>query len=177
MGDWAARLGGIPASHCNYDVIITARENSHVVVSAFRVEAKKRELPSGSVVIKGVGGASIEFRRIQVELHTIQPRATYVEMGGTPTAPFEFQLLPGESAKFNLIVNADSDEDVDMYEWWGYLEILTNGKRRTLRVGRSMWARLFDTGPEFKLVNRGRRPEFINIPGSDTVWEPVPSLD
>lgn len=176
MGSWAANLGGFPALHCNYDVTITARENSHVVVNAFRVKAKKQYLPPGSVVIKGVGGASMEFRRIQVDLHTTQPRATYVEMGGAPASPFDFQLAPGESAKFNLIINAASDEDVDMYEWWGCLDLLTNGKRRKVRVGRGIWARLFDHGPEFKLVNRGRRPEFIHVPARKRPGN-IPSLD
>ncbi|WP_285183988.1 hypothetical protein [Rhodococcus sp. MEB032] len=174
MGAWAANLGGFPARHCNYGVTLTAREGRHVVVSAFRVQAKAVDLPSGSVVTKGVGGASMEFRRIQIDLHTQHARASYVEMGGTPGSPFEFQLAPGESAKFNLLVDASTDEHVDMYEWWGNLDLLVDGKRRTLRIGRGWWARKFNRGRDFKLVNAGRRPTYMHMPGSAADWEPSP---
>lgn len=174
MGAWAEKLGGYPALHCNYGVTITARQEMHVVVNAFRVQAKAIELPAGSVVTKGVGGASMEFRRIQVNLHTTHSQAAYVEMGGSPGSPFDFQLAPGESAKFNLLVDAESDEDVDMYEWWGYLDLLVSGKRRTVRIGRRRVSRLLGRGNHFKLVNKERRPEYMNIPGSEVAWETSP---
>ncbi|MDJ0440610.1 hypothetical protein [Rhodococcus qingshengii] len=175
MGAWAKELGGFPACHCNYDVTITAKEDMHVVVSALRVQAKSVPLPAGCIVTRGVGGASMEFRRIQVDLDSSNTRASWVERGGAPGDPFDFQLSPGESAKFNLLVDAANLEDVDMYEWWGTLELLVKGKRKTVRVGRSRWQRWFNRGGNaFRLVNRDRRPSFMNIPGSDVDWEPSP---
>lgn len=175
MGAWAAELGGFPARHCNYGVTITARKDTQVVVRALRIKAKSVDLPEGCVVLKGVGGASMESRRIQVDLHTTHPRAKYIAAGGAPSDPFEFQLGSGESGQFKLYVDAKSNEDIDMYEWCCYFDLLVDGKPRTVRVGRKLIHRFAKVGnSKFRLVNGGRRPEYIHMPGSKVDWEPSP---
>ncbi|MDV8075080.1 hypothetical protein R4P47_00800 [Rhodococcus sp. IEGM 1370] len=171
MAEWAGNLKGIAAIHCNYELIFTAKEEMHVYVRSFSVEAKGLPLPDGCIVMKGVGGASAEFRRAQVELNANRCTIVWTERGGNPTEPFDFQLAPSESAKFSLYIDATSDEDIDMYEWWGNLDLLVAGKPKTIRIGRSWFQRRTGRGSqEFRLVNRGRRPFYMNIPGSEEDW-------
>lgn len=172
MGEWARQLDGLPAWHCNYALTITADSERSVVVSGLRIEAEGRPLPDGCVLIKGVGGASMEFRRLQVNLNSEHCTAEFVAMGGSPSEPFEFQLRKGESARFNLMVSANSDEEIDMYVWWGYLDLVVDGKPYSLRVGPSERDIKKGKAPDYCLVNRNRRPEFMGFPGADPAWSP-----
>jgi hypothetical protein len=49
------------------------------------------------------------------------------------SAPFEFELHPGESAKFSLSAVADGTEDVELYRWEGVLDLLYRGKTVSVR--------------------------------------------
>lgn len=155
MGAWARKLDGYPAWHCNYNLTITARSEMTVVVSGLRIEAKPRPLPEGCTLIKGVGGASMEFKRIQVELISGLCKAEFVAMGGAPSEPFAFELRDNGSAQFNLMVDAASDEDVDMYVWWGCLDLLLNGKSLSIRVGPTKRDIKKDHARDFHLVIAG----------------------
>lgn len=163
MGNWAKRLGGMPALKSRVEVTITAREDCHVVVQSLRVNAISAPLPEGCVVVKGVGGADMEVRRIDIGLATTGSATQFTKPGGRETAPFEFELHPGESAKFALSALADGTEDVDLYEWDCVLDLLHRGKTYGVKVD--------DHGDRFRLVNRGKRPQYI---GGATVgqWNP-----
>jgi hypothetical protein len=162
LAGWAERLGGLPADLMHLDVIITAREDCHVVVQRFRIRATSAALPDGCVVVKAVGGASMEFRRIDIRLSTTGSTTRFTAPGGSATAPFEFQLHPGESAKFSLIVTVDYSDEVDLYEWEGVLDLLCRGKTISIPVN--------DGGAMFSLVHgRGHR-RCVNEGGPEAGW-------
>jgi hypothetical protein len=163
MGNWAKRLGGMPALKSRVEVTITAREDCHVVVERLRVNAVPARLPDGCVVAKGVGGGEMEFRRIDIGLATTGSAVRFTKPGGQATSPFEFELHPGESAKFSLSPMADGTEDVDLYEWDCLLDLLCRGKAHSVKVD--------DKGERFRLVNRGKRPQYICAAGGKQ-WNP-----
>jgi hypothetical protein len=162
LASWAERLGGLPAGHMHLEVVITAREDCHVVVQRFRIRATSADLPGGCVVVKAVGGASMEFRRIDVRLSTNGSITEFTAPGGRQAAPFEFQLHPGESAKFALSVSVDYSDAADVYQWEGVLDFLCRGKTISIPVN--------DGGAMFRLVNvRGRRM-CVNEGGPGAGW-------
>jgi len=164
MGNWAEQLGGMPAIKSRVEITLTAREDCHVVVQRFRVKALSAPLPDGCVVVKGVGGAEMEFRRIDIRLATTGSTIQFTKPGGRETAPFEFELHPGESAKFSLSAVADGTEDVELYRWEGVLDLLYRGKTVSVPVNHR--------GEMFSLVNRGKRPQYIGGGGLAGTWHP-----
>lgn len=152
MPEWARRLDGYAAHNMDLLVTITAWEDRGVVVSALRVDTKARSLPDGFVLVRPVGGASLEFKRMEVTLSTWATNVLSKVPGGEVVQPFAFQLDRSESAQFHLIVEANGDEsDVVAYEWTATLDLVVGGKHREVRID--------NDGKPFVLVNRGRRPE------------------
>lgn len=164
LAKWAEPIGGIPAQHTHLEVTITARDQCHVVVQRLRIKAVAAALTDGCVLVRSVGGAAMEFRRIDVRLSTKGSITQFTAPGGRATSPFEFQLAPGESAKFSLIVVADGSEDVDRYRWYGVLDLLHRGKAISIPIR--------DGDGMFSLVNSGRRPTYMTYGGDDASWEP-----
>jgi hypothetical protein len=162
LAHWAQGLGGLPADIMHLEVIITAPENCHIVVQRFRVEATSAILPDGCVVVKPVGGASMEFRRIDVRLSSAGCATKFRARGGSETASFDFQLGPGESAKFHLVVTVDYNDTVDLYGWEGVLDILCRGHTFSIPIN--------DHGAMFSLVNGGRRQRCVNEGGPEAGW-------
>ena len=152
MPRWAATLDGLPAHTMDLLVTITAWEDRGVVISALRVAATARDLPSGVVLIRPVGGASMEFKRMEVTLSTWVPNVLSKVPGGEIVEPFAFQLDRGESAQFHLLVGANGDEaDVPAYEWTATLDLIVAGKHREVTID--------NDGEPYVLVNRGQRTE------------------
>ncbi|MFJ1460941.1 hypothetical protein [Nocardia sp. N2S4-5] len=164
MPQWAAQLDGYAAHNMDLLVTITAWEDRDIVVSALRVAAKKRNLPDGFVLVRPVGGASMEFKRMEVTLSTWATSVLSKVPGGKIVQPFAFQLDRGESAQFHLIVEANGDEsDVEAYEWTATLDLIVGDKHRQVRID--------NDGKPFVLVNRGKRPELWWIENS---WREPP---
>lgn len=165
MPKWAAKLDGYAAHKVNLLVTITAWEDRGVVVSALRVDAKARNLPDGYVLVWPVGGASLEFKRMEVTLSTWATDVLSRDPGGEVVQPFAFQLDRGESAQFHLIVEANGNEsDIAAYEWTATLDLIVGSKHREVRIDNG--------GKPYVLVNRGQRPELWWIANSWT--EPPP---
>lgn len=152
MPRWAATLDGFAAHNMDLLVTITAWEDRGVVVSALRVEAKARDLPGGFVLTRPVGGASMEFKRMEVTLSTYATNVLSKVPGGEIVDPFAFQLNRGESAQFHLLVEANGDEaEVPAYEWTATLDLIVGGAHRKVTID--------NDGEPFVLVNRGQRNE------------------
>ncbi|WP_026918418.1 hypothetical protein [Gordonia shandongensis] len=152
MPKWAAKLDGYAAHNMDLLVTITAWEDRGVVVSALRVDAKACNLPEGYVLTRPVGGASMEFKRMEVTLSSWATNVLSKVPGGEIVEPFAFQLDRGESAQFHLIVHANGDESkVAAYEWTATLDLVVGGRHREVRID--------NNGKPFILVNREQRPE------------------
>ncbi|OBI29832.1 hypothetical protein [Mycolicibacter sinensis] len=154
MSAWAKQLGGAPAHSVDLQVTLKAWDDLEVIVDMFRVEARGRDLPPGSVVVQPVGGASIQRAELDVELSTFACTVTPRKAGSAePFDGFAFQLKPGEVQRFLLHVHAPygGSEPVDAYEWKGLLDLLIQNKRRTVEIN--------DNGGPFVLVNAHRYRE------------------
>lgn len=162
MTAWAAELGGLPAHRQELQVTVTAWEDRDVVVSTFRISAEAAALPEGVVAVRPVGGASLESRRLEVKLSTWAPEVTAVEPGGLRTDNIAAQLKAGESLRFHLSIVADGEEDVDLYEWRGHLDLIVGSRRVTKEITDRK-------GRPFRLSNRGRRTELW---WTSSGWEP-----
>lgn len=148
---WAKELGGSPAWAFDLQVTITAWDDLDVVVDTLRVEAAERKIPSGVVIVKGVGGAAIQREQLDVKLSTTACRVTPRRAGsGKEFDGFAFQLKPGEVQRFLLHVSPtnDTDQSVDAYEWTAFLDLLVGNKRKTVEIT--------DQGRPFVLVKRDR---------------------
>jgi hypothetical protein len=149
---WAKELGGSPAWAFDLQVTITAWDELDVVVDTLRVEAVERKIPSGVVVVKGVGGAAIQREQLDVKLSTTACTVTPRRAGsGTEFNGFAFQLKPGEVQRFLLHVSPkdDTDQPVDAYEWTAFLDLLVQNRRKTIQIN--------DHGKPFVLVKREAR--------------------
>lgn len=164
MHTWAAQHDGFAADNMDLLVTIAAWEDLSVVVSALRVNAKARNLPDGFVLIRPVGGASIEVRRMEVTLSTWATTVLSKERGGTIVEPFGFQLGRGESAQFHLIVQANGEESaVAAYEWTATLDLVVGEKHREVTID--------NDGKPYVIVNKGQRPELW---WKDNAWTDPP---
>jgi len=162
--EWAMGLGGIPAGSHEIEVTLTAWEKLDVVVDAMKVEARAWTVPDGVILTYPVGGASIEKRRLQVELATFGPAAKYVDpRGDSDSQNFSFHLTGGEVAKIHLGVTAApwADETIAGYEWTAKLFLLVNNKRRTLTLD--------DNGNPFRFVRAGAHPMYMWL----GEWQPA----
>lgn len=149
---WCVTHGGVSAQWQYLEVTLVAWQTTTVVVQAFRVEATPVSLPAPGVsVVNPVGGASIERRRIDVELASWAPSTRYTEVGGSPASRFSFALTEGEVAQLGIWARIRDGDDAEAFDWHGYLDLLVGGKRKTCRVP--------ERG-EFRLVNRSSRPEY-----------------
>jgi hypothetical protein len=98
---WALDHDGIPAGMDSVEVTLTAWEKLDAIVDAVTINCREIPLPDGIVVSAVIGGASIERRRLDVELSSYGPRAKYVAASDDSTN-FSFKLSGGETAK-NLL--------------------------------------------------------------------------
>lgn len=156
--EWAIPRGGVPCGFQSLQVTLAAWQDLQVVVDAVRVEAKQATLPDGVVVGAQVGGASVERRRIEVELSTWAPSARYVEQGGTDMPNFAFQLSGGEVGRIHIdarVGDYDSD-DVFAFDWVLYLDLLVDNSRKTVRID--------NNGHPFRLARFDARPMYLASP-------------
>lgn len=151
MSAWAKQLGGLPAQSVDLQITIRAWDDLEVIVDTFRVKARGRDLPPGTVVVQPVGGASIQRAQLDVELSTFACTVVPRKAGSAePFDGFAFHLKPGDVQRFLLHVHTpyDGSESVDAYEWNGLLDLLIENKRRTIEIN--------DNGEPFVLVNAHR---------------------
>jgi hypothetical protein len=163
LAQWAKEQGGTPAAWVDMQITLRAWDDLEVIVDTVRVEAIERQVPSGVVVKKPIGGASIQRAQLDVTLSTLGctviPRR---EGDGEPLDGFAFQLKPGEVQRLVLHVGTDHDapEPVDAYGWTALLDLLVQGRRKTVKIT--------DDGKPFVLVNANRFPTLLWM--GDT-WE------
>ncbi|AKC39914.1 Uncharacterised protein [Mycolicibacterium phlei] len=150
---WAVDHDGIPAGTDSVEVTLTAWEEVDAIVDAVTVNCREISIPAGIIVSGVVGGASIERRRLDIELSSFGPCAKYVAVNDDSTN-FSFKLSSGGTAKIymNVIEAPWSDERERAYEWTVDLHLLVNNKRRSITIG--------DNGKPF---------EFVRAPGGATV--------
>lgn len=133
---------------------MTAWEKLDVIVDAVTITCREIPIPDGIVVMAMVGGASIEQRRLNVELASFGARAEYVAVTDDSTN-FSFKLASGDTAKIYLSVTAApwSNDQERAYEWTADLHLLVNNKRKTITIG--------DNGKPFEFARADAGPRLL----------------
>lgn len=159
---WALEHDGIPAGNDSVEITLTAWEKLDVVVDAVTINCQEIPVADGVVVMAMVGGASIERRRLNVELTSFGARAEYVSVIDDSTN-FSFKLASGDTAKVYLNVMAApwSNDQERAYEWTADLHLLVNNKRKTITIA--------DNGLPFEFARANAGPRML---WDGAVWSP-----
>ena len=149
---WATDNHGQPAISSEIAVTLTSRVEATIVVDSLRVRTLDvSPAPPGCIVVHPVGGADIVHRQASVVLSSMPATVTFIEEGsGDTTSGFSFPVSAGEPARIS--VTARAAERGFTYTWIGLLDLIVNGKRRTIKVT--------DNGRPFRLHGGGNCTEY-----------------
>lgn len=166
--EWASVLNAVDALTTPLRVTVQARVEAAVVVENVRV-AKHRtiELQEGIILTRGVGGADLEPRRLEIDLDWgEQPLTTWRNPSGDVGKPLTAKLAAGDIEQVHIWANAQDSEHAIWHEWSIELEMLVEGVRRTQTID--------DDGRPFVTVSPGRLPRRVNYGGTSD-WGDWPS--
>jgi hypothetical protein len=161
---WARERAGFDAEQSVLQVTIQARKDTTLLIRGLKVrqkETKSLEQIDGYILGCPVGGASLEPRRIEVNLDWGggTGTATWLDRGGQPTQPQQLTLSSGEIEQFQIWVTTEEG----WHEWWLELIVFSEGRNSVFPI-RPQNNRPF--------ITVGRR----NLPGriwSKDKWEAI----
>jgi hypothetical protein len=162
--DWAAWLrsqNAVDANRTTLSVVLQARTEAAVVIESVLVKLHRVvSIDNGAILIRGVGGASVNPRRFKIDLDSGNPPPAWLEGGHEVSAPWGITLAAGETEVFHIWAEARQSF---RYEWTFDLNLIVEGQREIESIARP-------DGSPFVTVGGGDLPAWINYSGS-SVWQ------
>lgn len=145
---WARNeLNGIPAGNSVIEITVRSKSPVEVVFDRVSVTAERFDPGQGVVLWQPVGGASLEYKRFEIELWDFVCNTRAVAPGGGPLLEHAATVAPGDPLRLQLQTRfANADDDALAYRWEASLHFLVSGKRKTIRLPRKQ-------NEKFELVN------------------------
>lgn len=150
---WARSQGAVDANRTHFQVYLQAKVEALVWIQSVNVQIHSRKpVKRGAVLLRGVGGASVQPRQFRIELDS--QTVTWLDGGGQPGEPLKLKMPAGDGELF--FVWAETHEPV-RFEWSIVLNLLVEGRqvRRTID----------NDGAPFVTVGGGDLPVWWNTAG------------